>query len=58
MCSCTESEDTPTTLGVPRLVSQADPLPQEREGSGELRIQALSHRTVQCSPIVLQYFVT
>ena len=35
-----------------------DPLPLEREGSGELCIQALSRRTVQCAPITLQYFVT
>ena len=31
---------------------------KKREGSGELRIQAVSHRTVQCGPITLQYFVT
>ena len=31
------------TLGFGWLVSEPDPLPQEREGSGELHIQALSH---------------
>ena len=31
---------------------------KEGEGSGELCIQAMSRRTVQCGPITLQYFVT
>ena len=30
---------------------------QKREGSGELRIQAMSYHTVQCGPITLQYSV-
>ena len=40
------------------LYRKQDPLPQEREGSGELRTQALFRRTVQCGPIMQQYFVT
>ena len=39
------------------LVSQTH-FCKRREGSGELRIQAVSHRTVQCGTITLQYFVT
>ena len=31
---------------------------KRREGSGEPRIQAVSCRTVQCSTITLQYFIT
>ena len=30
---------------------------RKREGSGEMRIQAVSHCTVQCGTITLQYFV-
>ena len=40
------------------LVSQAIPTSAKREGSGKLRIQAVSRRTVQYSTITLQYFVT
>ena len=40
------------------LVSQAVPTSAKREGSGEMHIQAVSRRTVQCSTITLQYFVT
>ena len=35
-----------------------DPLPQKRETSDELCIQAMSSHTVWCSPLTLQYFVT
>ena len=35
-----------------------DPLPQKRERSDELCIQAVSSHTVWCSPLMLQYFVT
>ena len=35
-----------------------DPLPQKRERSDELCIQAVSSHTVWCSPLTLQYFVT
>ena len=38
------------------LVSQARPTSAKREGSGEMRIQAVSHCTVQCGTITLQYF--
>ena len=37
------------------LVSQARPTSKKRKGSGELRIQAVSHCTVQCGTITLQY---
>ena len=40
------------------LVSQARPTSTKREGSGKLRIQVVSCRTVQCGTITLQYFVT
>ena len=40
------------------LVSQTGPTSAKREGSGEIHIQAVSHRTVQCGKIALQYFVT
>ena len=40
------------------LVSQARPTSTKREGSDEMRIQAVSRRTVQCGTITLQYFVT
>ena len=39
------------------LVSQARPTSAKREASGEVRIQAVSHCTVQCGTITLQYFV-
>ena len=40
------------------LVSQARPTSTKREGSGELRIQAISQCTVQCGIITLQYHMT
>ena len=40
------------------LVSQARLTSAKREGSGELCIQTVSGRTVQYSPITLQYLVT
>ena len=36
------------------LVSQARPTSTKRKGSSELRMQATSHHTVQCGPIMLQ----
>ena len=36
----------------------SDPLLQEREGSGELRVQAVSHHIIQYHSIMLQYLVT
>ena len=38
--------------------SQARPISAKREGSGEVRIQAVSHSTIQCGTITLHYFVT
>ena len=40
------------------LVSQARPTSTKGEGSGELCIQAVSHCTVQCGTITLQYHMT
>ena len=40
------------------LVSQPRPTSAKREGSGEMRVQAVSRRTVQCGTITLQCFVT
>ena len=36
----------------------SDSLPQKREESGELCIQAMSSHTIRCGPIALQYFLT
>ena len=61
---CVESQAFSSTIEVlllaPALylVSQARPTSANREWSGELRIQAVSRRTVQCGTITLQYFVT
>ena len=47
----------PVHLPNPIFTSQTH-FHKKREGSDERTIQAVSHHTVQCGPIMLQYFVT
>ena len=51
-------QTTLTCISATSLAGQTHFRKRGIEGSGELRIQALSRRTVQCGPIMLQYFVT